>query len=209
MGVCVTGGLKVFYCQQNTDGRQREKVGERGTALIKIHKEKDEKGAHPFELKGWKWCVVTAKSTLPPLLIWTVCVSAWALMPRCVSMCGCAWMCVCVYVQIRACVRCSCLLCRSQIETWKKCVGRWWQEWSEPVVSWRLGPDVLHTEPQNSAAHFCLITRIFNQGRREDGGWQGPRGFFCACVLTCMHKYMCAHCLFLLRKWVCVSVCPS
>lgn len=209
MGVCVTGGLKVFYCQQNTDGRQREKVGERGTALIKIHKEKDEKGAHPFELKGWKWCVVTAKSTLPPLLIWTVCVSAWALMPRCVSMCGCAWMCVCVYVQIRACVRCSCLLCRSQIETWKKCVGRWWQEWSEPVVSWRLGPDVLHTEPQNSAAHFCLITRIFNQGRREDGGWQGPRGVFCACVLTCMHKYMCAHCLFLLRKWVCVGGCAS
>lgn len=49
-----------------------------------------------------------------------------------------------------------------------------------------------HTEPQKSAAHFCLITRIFNQGGRgKDEGVDTVGVYvwvFCACLLTCVHK---------------------
>lgn len=121
-------------------------------------------------------------------------------------MCADVHWCVCLCAHVHLCVRRGCLLHCSQIETWKKRVGRWWQEWSEPVVSWRPRPDVSHTEPQKSAAHFSLITRIFNQGRWEDGG----RNWGCVCVCVRMRlpvcTNVCVECLCLLGKsvWVCV-----
>ena len=110
MGVCVTGGLEVFYCQQNTDERERERerAGEKERERERWNKNTERKGwkrAHPFELTGWKQSGATPKKVQLPLsLMRTVCVCAWAHVCRCVAVCSGARARVCVRADVHLCL---------------------------------------------------------------------------------------------------------